>query len=285
MDGLLARCNFPAAGSEVVCAVSGGADSLALLVLATHCDLRVEAVHVDHGLRPGSDREAEVVADVARRFGARFRSERVVVAPGGDLEARARRARREVLGPDALTGHTADDQAETLLVNLLRGAGVSGLAGMRPGPTHPILGLRRAETHRLCRDLGLEPVLDPSNTDLRFVRNRIRGELLPLMAEISGRDPVPLLFRTTGSAREATDWLDAQAEQIDATDARAVAAAPAPVAAAALRRWLRTDDGHPPSAAEVERVMQVARRERRACEISGHRRVARSGGRLRVEAD
>ncbi len=112
-----------------MCGVSGGADSLALLVLAVAAGCAVTAVHVDHGLRPGSAAEAEVVAGAARRFGASFRSERVDLGDGPNLEARARRARREALGPGAATGHTMDDQAETVLANLLRGSGVHGLAG------------------------------------------------------------------------------------------------------------------------------------------------------------
>src|SRR3954468_66893 len=178
---LLGRCRLPAAGTAVTCAVSGGADSLALLVLACAAGLDVAAVHVDHGLRPGSADEAPVVASAAARFGARFRAERVDVGDGPNLEARARAARYAVLPPDVLTGHTADDQAETVLVNLLRGAGIDGLAGMRQDGRRPLLGLRRRETRALCEQLGLPPVEDPSNDDARFVRNRVRHELLPLM--------------------------------------------------------------------------------------------------------
>src|SRR5205085_1693216 len=115
--GLLDRCWFPPAGSEVTCAVSGGPDSLALLVLAVHAGCSVTAVHVDHGLRAGSDAEADVVAAAAHRFGARFRAERVAVGAGPNLEARARAARYRMLPSDVLTGHTADDQAETVLLN------------------------------------------------------------------------------------------------------------------------------------------------------------------------
>src|SRR5436190_13889516 len=105
-ERLLARCTFPPAGVPVTCAVSGGPDSLALLVLAVAAGCDVTAVHVDHGLREGSAAEAEVVRAAAERFGAHFHAESVTVAPGANLEARARAARRAALPPEALTGHT-----------------------------------------------------------------------------------------------------------------------------------------------------------------------------------
>lgn len=282
-EQLLARCEFPAKGSKVVCAVSGGPDSTALLALAVAAGLEVTAVHVDHGLRAGSEAEADVVAGSAARLGARFRAERVRIDPGPDLEQRARLARREVLGPEAMTGHTADDQAETLLINLLRGAGPAGLAAMTPGFRHPILRLRRSETAGLCEALQLETIDDPSNLDPRFVRNRVRHELLPLLADISGRDPIPLLVRTADHARAVTADLELQAAGIDPTDTRALRAQPRSVAGAALRTWLRDELGHPPSTAELDRVMQVVDHEVTACELSGRRRVTRRNGVLRVE--
>ena len=229
--GLLDRCTFPPAGSPLVCGVSGGADSLALLVLAVAAGCRVTAVHVDHGLRPGSAAEAGVVAEAAARFGASFRSARVAVGQGPNLEARARAARREVLGPDAATGHTADDQAETVLANLLRGAGVDGLAAMRPGPGHPLLGLRRSETVALCQQLSLGPVHDPSNDDPRFVRNRVRHELLPLCSDIAGRDVVPVLARQAAVLGGDADILEAVASLVDPEAAAALAGAPEAVGA------------------------------------------------------
>lgn len=262
--------------------MSGGADSLALLVLAVAAGCSVTAVHVDHGLRPGSASEAEVVAAAARRFGAGFRSERVAVEPGPNLEARARAARREVLGPAAATGHTADDQAETVLLNLLRGAGVAGLAGMRSGPPHPLLALRRTETVALCRRLGLDPVHDPTNRDRRFLRNRVRHELLPLCSDIAGRDLVPVLARQAGLLAADAELLDAVASLLDPEDAGSLAAAPDAAARRSVRRWLVGSDGYPPPLDAVERVLDVARRRRRATEVPGSRRVARSGGRLSI---
>lgn len=283
LKGLLARCTFAAPGTEVVAAVSGGADSLAMLALAVSADLTVTAVHVDHGLRQGSADEAKVVADAAQRFGVRFRSEVVHVDPGSDLEQRARLARRQVLGPEAMTGHTADDQAETVLINVLRGAGVPGIAAMAPGPIHPILAIRRAETVNLCRELDLKPVKDPSNDDRRFVRNRIRHEVLPLLADVADRDPVPLLARTADLAREMSRDITKLAEAVDPTDTKAAVNYEPTVYRQALRRWLLDDLGHPPSAAELDRVLAVVRHEVVACELSGGRRVARTDGVLRIE--
>ena len=283
LDGLLGRCTFPPPGTAVTCAVSGGADSLALLVLAAGAGCRVTAVHVDHGLRPGSAAEADVVADAAARFGAAFRSERVLVAPGPNLEARARVARYAVLPPDVLTGHTADDQAETVLLNLLRGAGLDGLAGMGPDG-HPLLALRRAETHALVATCGLTPVEDPSNADPTFRRNRVRAEVLPLLDAVAGRDVAAVLARQAELLRDEAALLDELATAVDPTDARALAAAPAPLARRAVRRWLAADREHPPSAAAVERVLAVARGEARATEVEDGRRVSRHQGRLALEA-
>ena len=273
---LLARCTFPA--GDVTCAVSGGADSLALLVLAVEAGCRVTAVHVDHGLRPGSAAEAHVVAAAAARYGAAFRAERVDVAAGPNLEARARAARYAVFPPDVLTGHTADDQAETVLLNLMRGAGLDGLAGMRP-EGHPILALRRSETEALCAAEGLSPVVDPSNADPAHRRNRVRHELLPLLNDIAQRDVVPILARQAMLLRDEADLLDAS--WLDVTDATAVAAAPAALARRALRAWLTTD--HPPDAATVERVLAVARNEAKGTDAGGGRQVRRTRNVLRFD--
>jgi tRNA(Ile)-lysidine synthase len=221
-----------------------------------------------------------VVAEAAARFGADFRAERVRVDDGANLEARARAARHAALGEGAATGHTADDQAETVLVNLLRGAGVHGLAGMRAGTAHPLLDLRREETVGLCAHVGLVPVEDPSNGDPRFVRNRVRAELLPLCSQIAGRDVVPVLARQAGLLAGDADLLDTFAGLVDPTDAAALAHAPTAQARRAVREWLTDEGPYPPPADAVERVLEVARLERRATEVPGGVRVARSRGRL-----
>jgi tRNA(Ile)-lysidine synthase len=274
---LLARCTFPPAGTQVTCAVSGGADSLALLVLAATHGCTVTAVHVDHGLRTESAQEAALVEAAAARFGARFRAVRAPVEPGPNLEARARAARYAQLPPDALTGHTADDQAETMLLNLLRGAGPGGMAGMQRD-RHPLLGLRRHETRALCVRLGLEPADDPSNRDPGFRRNRVRHELIPLLDEIAERDVAAILARQADLFRDDSAILDAFAAAIDPTDARAISAAPPALGRRAVRQWLTGD--HPPDRSTIERVLAVARGDVLACEVGEGRRVERHHQRL-----
>jgi len=267
--------------------VSGGPDSLALLALAVAAGCAVTAVHVDHGLRPGSAAEADVVRDAARRLGAGFQAVAAPVAPGPNVEARARAARYAALPPGALVGHTADDQAETVLLNLLRGAGVDGLAGMAP-ERRPLRHLRRHETRALCVALGLVPVVDPSNDDPAFTRNRVRHELVPLLDAIARRDVVPIVARQADLARDDAAALDALARDIDIGCAAALAAAPPALGRRAVRAWLRAAgpggaERHPPDAAAVERVLAVARGDAVACEVAGGWRVARHRGRLWLE--
>jgi tRNA(Ile)-lysidine synthase len=253
---------------------------MSLMVLADAAGCVVTAGHVDHGLRPGSAAEAAFVENAAQRIGVKFDSVSVDISAGPNLEARAREARYAVLPDDVMTGHTADDQAETVLINLMRGASSTGLAAMRPGRRRPILGLRRADTVALCVTQGIPTVDDPSNRDPAFLRNRVRSELLPLMNELAGRDLVPVLVRQAGLFRDDADLLDELAASLDPTDAKAVAAAPLPLARRALRRWLTTD--HPPDAATVERVLRVAHGQASGCDLGGGRRVERSRQRLRL---
>jgi tRNA(Ile)-lysidine synthase len=270
----------------VACAVSGGADSLALLVLAVAAGLQATAIHVDHGLRPGSAGEASVVQAAASALGAGFRAVIVSVGEGPNLEARARAARYAALPPGVLTGHTADDQAESMLINLLRGAGLDGLAPMRSAARvgRPLLRLRWGETRALCAAAGFTPVADESNHDPRFVRTRVRHELLPLLADIAGRDPVPILGRQAALLGEEAAVLDALAAEFDPTDVRVAREQPPALLRRAVRAWLRAGDPeeHPPSAAEVERVLAVIRGDATACELSGGRTVRRSHGRLSI---
>jgi tRNA(Ile)-lysidine synthase len=253
------------------------------MVLAIAAGCTVTAHHVDHGVRTDSGADAETARGTAVTLGADFVLHRVEVSPGPNLEARLRRARFDALPDGVLTGHTADDQAETVLLNLLRGAGLDGLSAMSPGPTKPLLSIRHHETLTLCDTLGLAVATDPTNTDPSFRRNRIRHEALPLLADIAQRDPVNVLARTADVLRNDLELLDVLAAEVDPTDARQLTAAHPALASRAVRRWLATD-GYAPDAAAVERVLAVAAGTHLACELTGGRRVERSGQRLRVVA-
>jgi tRNA(Ile)-lysidine synthase len=275
---LLARTTFPSQ-TDLHCAVSGGADSLALLLLAVRSESHVTAWHVDHGLRPESLNDAAYVEDICKELGVAYELRSVEVAPGANLEARARDARYAVLPADVLIGHTADDQAETVLINLLRGSGTAGLAGMRR-VDRPLLGIRRSETHALCAELGVTPAHDAMNDDLRFQRVRIRKEVMPLLVDIAKRDVVDVLARQAAILRDDDDVLEELAAMIDPTDARAISAAPLPLARRAIRQWL--SNPKPPDLATVERVLAVARGEANACDVGGGRSVRRSRQRLEL---
>ncbi|MFM8870060.1 MAG: tRNA lysidine(34) synthetase TilS [Actinomycetota bacterium] len=277
---LLSRCTFPAPTTPVTLAVSGGADSMALMFLAYAHGLEVTIHHVNHQLRPQSHRDVDVIAPVAEKLGIELLVHVVNIDPGPNLEARARDARYGVLPADVMTGHTADDQAETVLINLLRGAGTRGLSAMRPGHRRPLLALRRAETRALCVALDVEPVDDETNTDSKYLRNRVRGELVPLMNDLSQRDIVPLLVRTADMLRDEHDFLEELAASLDPTDARALAQAPLPLARRAVRAWL--SHPYPPDVATVERVLAVARGDVLACDVGGGREVRRSKQRLHL---
>jgi tRNA(Ile)-lysidine synthase len=203
-------------------AVSGGADSLALLLLA-HALLpgRIEAATVDHGLRPEAAAEADLVARRCAELGVPHQTHCVDVARG-NLQDRARAARYEALGgwceerdlEGLATGHQMDDQAETFLMRLNRGSGVTGLAGIRAlgrVPTagvrlvRPLLRWRRAELAALVHGAGWEPVQDPSNEDDGFDRVRIRRAL----ASADWLDPAGIerSARLLGEADAAIDWV------------------------------------------------------------------------------
>ncbi len=226
------------------------------------------------------------------------------MSAGPGLEARARAVRYEALeaarrrldASAVLVAHTADDQAETVLLHLLRGSGSAGLAGM-PGEREwiqrPLLGLRRADTLEICQRLALRPVHDPMNADTSFRRVWLRRELLPRLQAGAERDVVPILARQAAILREEVELLDGLADELlekvrvagEGGEGRLVcaplAAAPRALARRALRRWLGPP---PPSAADVERMLDVVSGRRRATELRGAVRVERSRGLLRLDA-
>ena len=202
-------------------AVSGGPDSLALLLLAAAARPgMVEAATVDHGLRREARQEAQFVASICKQLALPHHILHARVAPGASLQAQARTARYRVLGAWGIecdlgaiaSGHHADDQAETLLMRLARGAGLSGLAATRrrrvlePGVTliRPLLDWRRAELREIVAAASLTPVDDPTNRDPRHDRTRFRG----LLATSDWADPERLASsaRWLADADEAIEW-------------------------------------------------------------------------------
>lgn len=185
-------------------AVSGGPDSMALLqgaarLVATRgVGWRLTVAHLDHALRPEAAADARFVADAAANLGlpAEVRRTDVAALAGGtgmSIEQAGREARyamlREVAGADGwiATGHTADDAAETVLLNLLRGSGTTGLRGIPPRRgriVRPLLRWRRDWLRARLDAAGIAYRRDPSNDDAAYLRNRVRGELLPLMEAI-----------------------------------------------------------------------------------------------------
>jgi tRNA(Ile)-lysidine synthase len=256
---------LPLAGANIVVATSGGADSTALLLALDELLARRQlhgnlvVAHLDHGLRPESEDDAAWVANLARQLGHRSVTGRVNVgkrarAAGDNLEQAARRARYDFLAKTArtsnaqliLTAHTMDDQAETILLRLLRGSGADGLTGIAPVrllvtqtvslrsarrtqpatqtnsllysvPSDLLLArplltwARRAETEKYCRERKVDYRSDPMNEDERFARVRVRKQLLPLMASFNGKI-VEALARTAELMRADLAVLSREAE-------------------------------------------------------------------------
>jgi tRNA(Ile)-lysidine synthase len=210
-------------------AVSGGPDSLALLALAAAARPGlVEAATVDHALRPDSRAEAEMVAQVCKTLGVPHQILTIAwpTKPESAIQERARTERYKLLGGWAkerglkslATGHHLDDQAETFMMRLARGAGVRGLAGMRrvtpvPGTDmpllRPLLGWRRTELEQICNAFGLSPANDPSNADEQFERVRVRKGLA-LSGWINSRG-VALSAQNLAEADGALRWATTQA--------------------------------------------------------------------------
>jgi tRNA(Ile)-lysidine synthase len=226
-------------GSLVLVACSGGPDSLALTAGAVQAGrpsgLQVAALVVDHGLQPASaDVAAGAAAGAAGLGAAPVLVRRAAVGGGAGPEDAARRARYAVLaeaaaGLDAaavLLGHTADDQAETVLLGLARGSGARSLAGMAPAGAlpgaprvqllRPLLGLRRALVHAALAGLEVVPWTDPHNADPAYRRARVRHDLVPVLTDVLGPGAVPALARTADQLRQDDEALTGWAADLAA---------------------------------------------------------------------
>lgn len=233
----ITRHQLLARGERLVVAVSGGADSTALADLLYRLSqgelpLCLALAYLDHGLRAQAAEEAAYVASLAQARGLRFFWDKIDLRSGGDsgLEERGRRLRYRFLcrcasefkAGKVAVAHHADDQAETLLLHLLRGCGLHGLAAIPPlrplQPDSPILlirpliDMRKRDISLYLRERGLHWFEDHSNDDLRFTRNRVRQRVIPMLQNEGFADVVPAIARTAAHCREIAVYLQAQAQ-------------------------------------------------------------------------
>lgn len=279
---LLDRCAFP--DGELHLGVSGGTDSVAMALLTRAAGRSFTIWHVHHGVRAAADDDARFVQALAGEWGVPFELRRLDLAPAPNFEARARAARYDALPVGVCVAHTANDRAETVLLNLLRGAGLAGTAARMQSARRPILALTRPDTVAVCGEAGITPRDDETNDDIRNHRAAVRHRVLPEIAASLGRDPVPILNRHADLIADALDLIEAAAAELDPTDVTALRAAPRAVATEALRGWIQAaaDDPYPVDTATIERVLEVVHGNRRAAETLGGHRVARSQGRLSI---
>ena len=325
------KLKLPISDETVIVAVSGGADSTALLLAlhelrsASKLFVKLCVAHLDHKLRPSSTKDAKWVADLAGKLGyecvvGRSKVAEIASSNTDNLEQAAREARYKFLERTAkrkganyvLTGHTMDDQAETVLMRLMRGSAASGLGGMdllRPlgknssiKLVRPLLGARRSETESYCRLRKTEFLRDEMNDDQKFARVKVRQQLLPLMQSFNNKI-VEALSRTASQLREDaavllndSDALLKRAAVLDhvddetgmpVLDVKVLAAAPPALRRRALRQWISEGRG---SSRRLEMVHLLAVEKLlegatggRVVELPGGSRVRRKRNRLEFE--
>ena len=291
--------------AALVLAVSGGPDSMALLHGAARLvesDARrwqLTVAHLDHGLRHDSADDARFVAEAAEALSLRYECLRTDVAAlargeGRSIEDAGREARYRFLegvapeGSMIATAHTADDAAETVLLNLLRGSGLAGARGIparRGRIVRPLLAERRATLRGLLDAAGIGYRLDPSNEDPAFLRNRVRNEVLPLLESIrpGAAERIGQFSRLAADDEALLDDL-ARAELVRRTTEEGIDWREPPVAALG-RRVLRIAIGEPaPSAERVEALLEAAAGERGGVtiELGGGRVASVRGRRIRI---
>ena len=327
------KLKLPTADETVIVAVSGGADSTALLLAlhelrsANKLFVKLCVAHLDHKLRPSSTKDAKWVADLAEKLGyecviGRSKVAEIASSTTDNLEQAAREARYKFLERTAkrksasyvLTGHTMDDQAETVLLRLMRGSAASGLGGMdllRPlgknssiKLVRPLLGARRSDTETYCRLRKTEFLRDEMNDDQKFARVKVRQQLLPLMQSFNNKI-VEALSRTASQLREDaavllndSDALLQRAAVLDhvddetgmpVLDVKVLAAAPPALRRRALRQWISDGRGN---SRRLEMVHLLAVEKLlegtaggRVVELPGGSRVRRKRNQLEFEAE
>ena len=276
------------AGDRLSAAVSGGADSVALLLvlleLRAELGIVLSVAHVNHQLRGReSDEDEQFVAEMARKHGLDFHVRAAPLAqPHSGIEAAARKLRydffqqltREGQVSKIATAHTMDDQAETVILRMLRGTGIRGLSGIHPRiafdqgeVVRPLLGFRHAELEAFLRERGQPWRQDSSNRDLAFLRNRVRHRLLPLINQDFGAAAVENLADLAEIARaEEEHWRSGHPEVREhdrasphGLAAASIAALPVATQRRLLRNWLEANiDGLAVSFRLIEQVRELA---------------------------
>ena len=298
------------AGSRVLIGLSGGSDSVALTFLlrdlSVHGDFSLVALaHFNHRLRPTAERDEDFCRRLAGRLTIPFVSESADVAAYAaaerlSVEDAARRRRYEFLtraaaerGADTIAvGHTQDDQAETFLMKLMRGASLTGLAGVYPRRgtvVRPLLDASRAELRTYLGSIGETWLDDETNADLANPRNRIRHRVLAELDATLGGPTRPNLARAAALAREDSEWLDAVADvhfrelvtddhgDVE-LDRAALARLPRPLARRVVIRALRTVAGaREVNQEHVEGVLALVGGETRGLDVPGGRMEPRGG--------
>lgn len=299
LEAVSAKLDLPE--GPLVVALSGGADSATLAYLCADQGRQIRALHIHHGMTY-SDMMESAAGDVAERLGIDMETVAVVVPAGPSPEGQARRVRYSAFadhvdrGESLLTGHTRDDSVETTLMNLVRGTGATGLAGIPPyrppNIYRPMLTITRNETREIATLALLGFVDDPMNDDPALTRNIVRSQLLPLLSTLNPR-LVDSVARMSSAVAADNQYLDGAAAKIrlqigDNSAAVAVGdlfAVPGPVADRALKMLLTHVVGRGGVTAEsLERVWSVARGSVGVQDISSGVVVERKGPLVVAEA-
>jgi tRNA(Ile)-lysidine synthase len=291
--GVLARVEQHLPQGSLVVALSGGADSAVCAWAANRLRPEVRAVHIDHNW-PASATLRSAALTIAGKLGLHISVIETKVREGASPEGQARLARYDALerevAPDEwlVTGHTQDDQAETVLGNLLRGAGSTGLMGIpqhRGNIIRPLLGITRSETRELAALLGLPWADDPSNLDTALRRNALRRDIIPYLETRMNPALRASLVRLAAAANQDEWFFDDAASavpiQIDGSTvwlpAPCLVTGSRPVAVRAIRHALRhVSSGYPGSAADVATIISVAEGGP-PVQLAGRVRVERNG--------
>jgi tRNA(Ile)-lysidine synthetase-like protein len=297
-EAVSARLDLP--DGLLVVALSGGADSAALLYLCTDLGTKTRALHVNHGLAH-SDMMESAAVDIAQRLGIDLDVVAVRVEEGPSPEGQARRARYAAFvdrigeGERLLTAHTRDDNVETVVFNLIRGTGPRGLGGIPHYRPHnvfrPMLTIARSETREIAALAGLPFVDDPMNDDPGLTRNVIRSRVIPMLVELNPRlsESIARMATTVASDSAYLDNEAAQVRILHGDDSVGVAvgdllAVAKPLGDRLLKTMLtHTVGSEGVSAERVERLWSVARAERAAVELAAEVRVVRRGPLLVIE--